>query len=125
MVLKSPPLYRPKQFFPEANPQSQSALRNWCNQIFLNVSQLSPRKRFQWFEQKQHEAAGFDRDKVVGANGFEPSTSWSRTKNNLIDSVSLILNLTTFSLPQLDPTMDPSICSTFMPSTRMGPKLSF
>ena len=27
--------------------------------------------------------------KMVGAKGFEPSTSWSRTKNNCVDSVSL------------------------------------
>jgi hypothetical protein len=27
---------------------------------------------------------------MVGAKGFEPSTSWSRTKHNYTDSVSLI-----------------------------------
>jgi hypothetical protein len=30
-------------------------------------------------EQKQREVAEFDGDEVVGASGFEPPTSWSRT----------------------------------------------
>ena len=37
--------------------------------------------------------------KLVGASGFEPPTSWSRTKNNFIDSVSLNRVLTVFLRP--------------------------
>jgi hypothetical protein len=32
---------------------------------------------------------GWTKVKVVGASGFEPPTSWSRTKNKFVDSVSL------------------------------------
>ena len=44
---------------------------------------------------------------VVGANGFEPSTSWSRTKPNSIDSVSLNTILLAFLRVKLDPKVDP------------------
>jgi hypothetical protein len=44
---------------------------------------------------------------VVGANGFEPSTSWSRTKPNSIDSVSLNTILLALLKVKLDPRVDP------------------
>src|SRR5207253_8849566 len=34
----------------------------------------------QWLEGKQHEVVEFGGIRMVGANGFEPSTSWSRTR---------------------------------------------
>jgi len=44
---------------------------------------------------------------VVGASGFEPPTSWSRTKRNSIDSVLLNTVFDGFSEAKLDPIMDP------------------
>jgi hypothetical protein len=45
--------------------------------------------------------------RVVGAKGFEPSTSWSRTKHNYIDLVSLNLFSLAVLTAKLDPNMDP------------------
>ena len=44
---------------------------------------------------------------MVGASGFEPPTSWSRTKDNFIDSVSLKFYFTGFLRAKLDPNTDP------------------
>jgi hypothetical protein len=41
------------------------------------------------------------------ASGFEPPISWSRTKNKLIDSVSLNKAFVGFLKAKLDPNMDP------------------
>jgi hypothetical protein len=46
---------------------------------------------------------------MVGANGFEPSTSWSRTKPNSIDSVSLNTILLALLEVKLDPKVDPKV----------------
>jgi hypothetical protein len=42
----------------------------------------------------------------AGANGFEPSTFWSRTKPNSIDAVSLNSILLVLFNVRLDPKMD-------------------
>jgi hypothetical protein len=55
--------------------------RKWCERIGLGFySPMCHNFRNQSLQGKQHEVVEFEGDKMVGANGFEPSTSWSRTR---------------------------------------------
>ena len=61
---------------------------------------------------------------MVGASGFEPPTSWSRTKNIFIDSVSLNYASWSFLMTKLDPKMDP-LKQKVWTSRLLGQRLTF